>query len=30
MKVHLLYEAQDFDFEAGLPPGHEALIRTWS
>jgi DNA mismatch repair ATPase MutS len=26
MKVHLLYEAQDFDFEAALPPGHEALI----
>jgi hypothetical protein len=26
MKVHLLYEAQDFDFVAGLPPGHEALI----
>ena len=26
MKVHLLYEAQDFDFQAGLPAGHEALI----
>ena len=23
MKVHLLYEDQDFDFAAGLPPGHE-------
>jgi len=27
MKAHLLYEAQDFDFEAGLPPGHEAVIQ---
>jgi DNA mismatch repair ATPase MutS len=27
MKVHLLYEAQDFDFQAGLPAGHEALIQ---
>jgi MutS domain V len=27
MKVHLLYQAQDFDFEAGLPAGHEALIQ---
>ena len=26
MKVHLLHEAEDFDFGAGLPPGHEALI----
>jgi hypothetical protein len=26
MKVHLLYENQDFDFEAGPPPGHEAVI----
>ena len=27
MKVHLLHEAQDFDFQAGLPAGHEALIQ---
>jgi hypothetical protein len=27
MKAHLLYEAQDFDFEAGLPAGHEAVIQ---
>jgi MutS domain V len=27
MKVHLLYEDQDFDFAAGLPPGHEDLIQ---
>ena len=27
MKVHLLYEDQDFDFAAGLPPGHEELIQ---
>jgi MutS domain V len=27
MKAHLLHEAQDFDFEAGLPPGHEAVIQ---
>ncbi|HTU05323.1 MAG TPA: hypothetical protein VMG13_07175 [Trebonia sp.] len=27
MKVHLLYEAQDFDFSAPLPPGHEELIQ---
>jgi hypothetical protein len=27
MKVHLLYEAQDFDFQADLPAGHEALIQ---
>jgi hypothetical protein len=27
MKAHLLYEAQDFDFEADLPPGHEAVIQ---
>ena len=27
MKAHLLYQAQDFDFEAGLPPGHEAVIQ---
>ena len=27
MKAHLLHEAQDFDFAAGLPPGHEALIQ---
>jgi len=27
MKVHLLYEDQDFDFAAALPPGHEELIR---
>jgi hypothetical protein len=26
MKVHLLHENQDFDFEADPPPGHEALI----
>ena len=27
MKVHLLYQARDFDFEAGLPGGHEALTQ---
>ena len=27
MKAHLLYEAQDFDFGAGLPAGHEDLIQ---
>ena len=27
MKVYLLYRDQDFDFEAGLPPGHEDLIQ---
>ena len=27
MKAHLLYEAQDFDFGAGLPAGHEELIQ---
>jgi MutS-like protein len=27
MKVHLLYEAQDFDFQAELPAGHQALIQ---
>ena len=27
MKVYLLYEAQDFDFEADLPAGHEELIQ---
>jgi len=27
MKVHLLYRAQDFDFEASLPAGHQALIQ---
>jgi MutS domain V len=27
MKVHLLYQAQDFDFQAGPPAGHEALIQ---
>jgi hypothetical protein len=27
MKAHLLYETQDFDFEAGPPPGHEAVIQ---
>jgi hypothetical protein len=27
MKVHLLHEAQDFDFQAGPPAGHEALIQ---
>ncbi len=27
MKAHLLYEARDFDFGAGLPPGHDALIQ---
>ena len=27
MKVHLLHEAQDFDFQAGLPAGHEAVIQ---
>ena len=25
MKVHLLYEARDFDFGADLPAGHEDL-----
>jgi len=25
MRVHLLYEARDFDFAASLPPGHEEL-----
>jgi hypothetical protein len=27
MKVHLLHQAQDFDFDADLPAGHEALIQ---
>jgi hypothetical protein len=27
MKAYLLYQAQDFDFGAGLPPGHEDLIQ---
>jgi hypothetical protein len=27
MKAHLLYQARDFDFEAGLPAGHQALIQ---
>jgi len=27
MKVHLLYEAQDFDFQADPPAGHEALTQ---
>ncbi len=27
MKVRLLYRDRDFDWEAGLPPGHEDLIR---
>jgi hypothetical protein len=27
MKVYLLYEAQDFDFEADLPANHEELIQ---
>lgn len=27
MKANLLYDAQDFDFGAGSPPGHEALIQ---
>ena len=27
MKVHLLYEDQDFDFVARLPPGHGELIQ---
>jgi DNA mismatch repair ATPase MutS len=27
MKVHLLYRDRDFDFAAGLPPGHEDLIQ---
>ena len=27
MKAHLLHEAQDFDFGAGLPAGHEELIQ---
>ncbi len=26
MKVHLLHQAADFDFDAGLPPGHGDLI----
>jgi hypothetical protein len=27
MKVHLLYPDRDFDFDAGLPDGHEDLIQ---
>jgi hypothetical protein len=27
MKTHLLYQAQDFDFDADLPAGHEDLIQ---
>jgi hypothetical protein len=27
MKVHLLYRARDFDFEADLPPGYQDLIQ---
>jgi hypothetical protein len=27
MKAHLLFEARDFDFGAGLPDGHEDLIQ---
>jgi MutS domain V len=27
MKAYLLCDAQDFDFDAGLPAGHEALIQ---
>jgi DNA mismatch repair ATPase MutS len=27
MKAHLLYRDRDFDFTAGLPPGHEDLIQ---
>jgi DNA mismatch repair ATPase MutS len=27
MKAHLLYQDQDFDFAAGLPPGREDLIQ---
>ncbi len=27
MKVYLLYQDRDFDFGAGLPPGHEDLMR---
>jgi DNA mismatch repair ATPase MutS len=27
MKAHLLFQDQDFDFEASLPPQHEALIQ---
>jgi hypothetical protein len=27
MKVHLLYQAQDFDFAADLPPQHQELIQ---
>ena len=27
MKAYLLHQAQDFDFGAGLPPGHEELIQ---
>jgi hypothetical protein len=27
MKVHLLHEAQDFDFRAALPAGHQELIQ---
>ena len=27
MKAYLLYQAQDFDFGASLPPGHEELIQ---
>jgi DNA mismatch repair ATPase MutS len=27
MKAHLLYRDRDFDFDAGLPPGHENLTQ---
>ena len=27
MKAYLLYRDRDFDWEAGLPPGHEDLIQ---
>jgi hypothetical protein len=27
VKAHLLYRAQDFDFEADLPAGHEELVQ---
>jgi hypothetical protein len=27
MKVHLLHQTRDFDFEADLPPGHEQLLQ---
>jgi DNA mismatch repair ATPase MutS len=27
MKVYLLYQDRDFDFAAGLPPGHQELIQ---